>query len=443
MFRSTAGKVIMSLLLPTNLPQSVPGWTAEVRAQRLRSDALHGIRLQMGLAPSYADEVRAALGVKPALKIAILTAAEATAYETEWRALAGRALQRNVFLEPAFALAAAQHLPEAGKPSFAVVFDGQDIVGPGCRIIGLLPFTTSTLDFGAPVIRGWKHPFATLGVPLLDATLAEMVLAALLEHMSARGFGAVVFSDIDAEGAFAATLRRVLEARGGVVAAVSLHARAILCTGTDAKSYFEQNWRPKKLKELQRLRRRLGGTGPLKFRRSTHVSDISGALERFMMLEASGWKGGSGTALVQEAGRATFARAMIRGLSLVDGACVAELWVGETLIASGITLGSGAAGVFWKIAYDERFARFSPGVLLTQDITREALDAASPAMIDSCAVADHPMIDRLWHERRQITEWVVPTGPSSRMMFRLAAMRERLNHRARSKLKALLSRLTR
>ena len=38
-------------------------------------------------------------------------------------------------------------------------------------------------------------------------------------------------------------------------------------------------------------------------------------------------------------------------------------------VAASITLRSGNAAWFWKIAYDEAFARASPGVQLTLDLT--------------------------------------------------------------------------
>ena len=47
------------------------------------------------------------------LRVEIRPLAEAGAVEAEWAGLASRALERNVFVEPAFALAAVQHLAEA------------------------------------------------------------------------------------------------------------------------------------------------------------------------------------------------------------------------------------------------------------------------------------------------------------------------------------------
>ena len=55
----------------------------------------------------------------------------------------------------------------------------------------------------------------------------------------------------------------------------------------------------------------------------------------------------------------------------------------------------------YKTAYDEAYARFSPGVLL-QCENLLMLDRADVAWTDSCAAQGHPMIDHIWRERRAL-----------------------------------------
>ena len=81
------------------------------------------------------------------------------------------------------------------------------------------------------------------------------------------------------------------------------------------------------------------------------------------------------------------------------GARVDRLMQDERTLAATITLRTGDTAWFWKIAYDEARARASPGVQLTLDVTESLLADASVARVDSCATADHPMIDHLWRER--------------------------------------------
>ncbi len=55
----------------------------------------------------------------------------------------------------------------------------------------------------------------------------------------------------------------------------------------------------------------------------------------------------------------------------------------------------------YKTAFDETYARFSPGVLLQRE-NLALLGRNDVAWCDSCAAPDHPMIDSLWTERRPI-----------------------------------------
>src|SRR3546814_5811349 len=67
----------------------------------------------------------------------------------------------------------------------------------------------------------------------------------------------------------------------------------------------------------------------------------------------------------------------------------------------------GRGGFSFKIAFDETMSRFSPGVLIEIDNLRRVLNRDDLDWMDSCAAADHPMIDSLWGERRQIVQYRV------------------------------------
>jgi hypothetical protein len=67
----------------------------------------------------------------------------------------------------------------------------------------------------------------------------------------------------------------------------------------------------------------------------------------------------------------------------------------------------------FKTAFDERFARFSPGVLLQLE-NLALLERGDVAWADSCAAQGHPMIDSLWRERRAIGRFSVAIGGRAR-----------------------------
>ena len=75
---------------------------------------------------------------------------------------------------------------------------------------------------------------------------------------------------------------------------------------------------------------------------------------------------------------------------------------------------SAGKGLFaLKIAYDEQWAKYSPGVLLELENIRVQHFEARHKWMDSCAQPDHPMINHLWGERRLIQHLLIT--PQRRM----------------------------
>ncbi len=119
-----------------------------------------------------------------------------------------------------------------------------------------------------------------------------------------------------------------------------------------------------------------------------------------------------------------FLQTAVTGLASEGKARVARLLLDVRPIAAIITLRSGATAWCWKIAYDESFARFSPGVQLLLDVTQNLLDDQSVTRADSCADENHPMIDHVWRERLVLADRLMSMGPGGAMAFRLAGALE-------------------
>ena len=117
-------------------------------------------------------------------------------------------------------------------------------------------------------------------------------------------------------------------------------------------------------------------------------------------------------------------------LSAEDRVRIDRLTRGAMPLAAAITLRAGNCAWFWKIAYDEDAARASPGVQLSVDLTKHLLADETLARVDSCATADHPMIDHLWRERLALTDLLIAPGSASLMPFHVARHLETLRRAA-------------
>src|SRR5205823_5877592 len=105
---------------------------------------------------------------------------------------------------------------------------------------------------------------------------------------------------------------------------------------------------------------------------------IAHALDDFLTLEASGWKGRAGSAARASAEIHQFMKSAVNGLAVEGKATIDRLFVDTRAIAAIVRLRSGAMAWCWKIAYDENFARASPGVQVLLDATEAVL--ADPAI---------------------------------------------------------------
>ena len=63
---------------------------------------------------------------------------------------------------------------------------------------------------------------------------------------------------------------------------------------------------------------------------------------------------------------------------------------------------------FFKLVVDEQFAKFSPGVQLTLELTRHLCADPEITSVDSTASPDHPMINPIWRGRFAIGDVLVP-----------------------------------
>src|SRR6476660_3055046 len=91
------------------------------------------------------------------------------------------------------------------------------------------------------------------------------------------------------------------------------------------------------------------------------------------------------------------------------GQCeIVTLRAGDTPAAAGIVLRHQDRAFFFKIGVNERFAKFSPGVQLTSDLTRHLCADPAIASADSTASPDHPMINPIWRGRFAIGDVLIP-----------------------------------
>lgn len=129
---------------------------------------------------------------------------------------------------------------------------------------------------------------------------------------------------------------------------------------------------------LRRRERRLAELGDVRFEVLTSGSRLRQALEVFYRLEANGWKGQAGSAIVQ--------RPQVRRLydRLVEhekaGVCIPVLTVRGNPVAAQLLRVCGRIMFGLKTAYDQTFAKYGPGQLLTARVIRYGIEHGMEAL---------------------------------------------------------------
>jgi Acetyltransferase (GNAT) domain len=335
-----------------------------------------------------------------------------------WQALVERAVEPNGYYLPEWELAVnASARGRTGVSALSAWSDATSTSDGATRLIGLAPVMSlwRACKIPLPVLVS-AEPYGTLCTPLLDRDMANEAAARLMRQARQAGAHALILRDVAPDGAAMTAFTEGLRQSGLRPRVLHSRLRACLDATRDADELLHEALGAKKLKELRRQRHRLAEHGAVHFDVARTPSDIATAVENFMALEASGWKGKRGTALIQHDGDASFARRATVALAETGQCQIATLRAGDTPVAAAIVLRHQDRAFYFKLGVDERFAKFSPGVQLTLDLTRHLCADPAIATADSTAGPDHPMINPIWRGRFAIGDVLIPLRPNDPMV---------------------------
>jgi hypothetical protein len=270
---------------------------------------------------------------------------ECEAIRREWTDLTGRALEANPFLDPGFALPAAQHLVAFRDAALLLLWQGD----PGSqrrRLVGLVPCRRHRHLFASETLEGLADPRLMNGTPLIDRSLAAPALAAFLRGWPGHGHaaGSLTLPAVDPAGAFAATLARVADGQGVTLAWQPCSGRR-----PELPAVADETLREK---------------GRFSLVEATSQADRRDAVEIMLALEASGARGRAGKATLQNTREVGFLRSMSRDLGRRKLSRIALLTLDGQPVAAALTLGRAQSSWLYLGIGDERLAPLQPLAML-------------------------------------------------------------------------------
>ena len=334
-----------------------------------------------------------------------------------WNRCAADALEANPFFEPDWLLTALGRLGESPTASVVLVGRGDtiDAVVPVADVVADGPGAAGPESHAALLTRVAPTAVA-LGTPLITAEggldAATCLLTALVCEAEHRGAGLVVMEWLGDDGPVVELLREAAARTDRHLIEFDSWDRALLRRGDgvgtgDGQPYWLRGIGKNRRRTIRQHRRHLAAAlgSDLVVRRRTDTA----AVDRFLALEASGWKG-------QAADGLAFGRESCSTLFFEDVCCrylrSGRMWFasleGPDAPIAMICLVRAGNGVFaYRTAYDESYAKHGPGVEVFLAAMEQFVQDEDAGWLDTCSAPGNDHLLGLFPDRHAMATLMV------------------------------------
>ena len=183
--------------------------------------------------------------------------------------------------------------------------------------------------------------------------------------------------------------------------------RAALRGGIDFEAHLAKALPAKRRGRLASLARQIEAElGPLRLEQAQGPLATSHWIDEFLALERVGWKGDASSAMAASSTTEHLFRSAVSGAADKGIAQCLTLFVGPVPLAFSVQFIDGPTGCGFKTCYDERHARFAPGLQLLLQITKQICETPN-LRFDSCSTPDQASINGLWPDRATINDYCI------------------------------------
>lgn len=343
-----------------------------------------------------------------------------------WEDLVATAIEPNVFYEPWMLLPALERYGAGADVCIALIYGPHPTRRLGDPVLyGLIPLERKRVLKGSSVssLCLWQHKYCFLCTPLIRLNFEEICLSTLFDWLAHNPLNAefIEFGCIRGDGPFYQHLIAHLYHHPAHSVVKDSYLRALLIPGCDPETYLNNSLSGKHRKEVRRQGNRLSEIGALEYVSLQPDEPIIPWIDMFLQLEASGWKGKEASAFISTDLDEAYFRTITQEAHRRKQLMLLALNLNAKPIAMKCNFIAGNGSFAFKIAYDECYKAYSPGVQLEMENIRQFHRSPDITWMDSCAAPDHFMINRLWTARRTIKN--IRIGCSGAMgNFLLAAL---------------------
>jgi len=353
-------------------------------------------------------------------------------YIQAWDDLAANALEPNPFYEPWTLLPALKGIAKGKDIRVVLVIT---LVHDKPVVCGVFPLERKPRYKGLPVaaFSMWQHIYCPLCTPLIRESYARECLDAFLDWLNENNSCSLMdFNLVSGDGPFNRLLNESLTERRVAVEIGESYERAVLRSRDSADQYMCAALRRDHRKDIKRKGRRLAEMGSLEFDSLESGGDIDGWIAEFMQLEASGWKRRGGGAFACSESNRDYFVSVAKAAFARDRLVLLAMRLDGKPLAMKCNFLDAPGSFAFKIAFDESYAAYSPGVLLECENIVRFHAGQQVEWMDSCAIPDHPMIDRLWLDRRTIHSVLIPTAKTGSLLMAALPVMRSINRKLRA-----------
>ena len=358
--------------------------------------------------------------------VVIDDAAELAAYVPAWEDLARHAIEPNAFYEHWMLIPGIKHYGEGKAIKIVLVFahnpgrkDGRGL------LCGLFPIEVRKEYNGLykklPIksVSLWKHDHTYICTPLLRDGYAREALASFFDCVDdyAGGCSLMEFGHVPGDGPFHNLLVDYFSETRRPTYVTDSFTRAVFHRAADMDSYLHEALPRVRRKDIRRKQRRIAEAGRVEYSVLEGGGDADSWIDGFLEFEARSWKGQAGCALACDEADRDYFKTVAREAFNRGQLMMLALSLDGRRIAYKCNYVSGRGSFAFKIAFDEDYGRFSPGVLLEIENIRLLHERTDVKWMDSCASPDRMMINQLWPERRSIQTVAIATGRGAGEFF--------------------------
>ncbi len=332
----------------------------------------------------------------------------------------------NVFYEPWMLMPALAQFGKGEEMIFLMVFAGEGDVNEG-ELVAFFPLVLRRYYRGLRMsnVSLWQHPYCFLSSPLLLPAFASEAVDCLVKWFAGeRNRQLLILPQMRDGGVFDSKF----------CAAVSTRNFAKLCTryprsawqrGAETfDEYLDTVMSKKSRRECRRLQRKLSEQGQMQWKCLDDYACVDDWVDEFLRLESSGWKGQSGTAISAHGEDVAFFRAVINAAATRERLQTLAIYLDGRPVAMIAVLLAGDGAYGFKMAYDEQYRRYGPGVMLMTEYIRNLYSAPQPQWLDSCAKPDHELANRMLVKRLAMQNILVAKrrSPAAAMLLILPVL---------------------